>query len=169
MSHFDEAVEVVLRHEGGLVDHPNDPGGMTNFGISERWAKGAGLDVDILNLTRDTAIEIYRKYFWDFYHLDKIENEKVAIKVFDALVNTGHFQTFKCLQRALHSCGKYRVKDDGVFGPITEAALKLVDSENLLCAFRSELAGFYRVLAAQNASKKVFLKGWLKRAYNEGG
>jgi lysozyme family protein len=54
MSNFDLAVEFVLRHEGGLVHNPHDPGGTTNFGISQR----AYPEVDIGNLTRDEAKEI---------------------------------------------------------------------------------------------------------------
>lgn len=168
MSNFDKAIELVLKHEGGLVDHPNDPGGITNFGISARWAKRANVEIDIASLTREGAIQLYKKYFWDMYPMEKIEYERVATKLFDTLVNVGPSQAFKCLQRALRSCGGYPyVKDDGVLGPITLNTLNLVLPENILQAFRSEQAGFYRLLVAVDSTKFVFLKGWLRRAYDE--
>lgn len=167
MGHFDKAVEVVLKHEGGLVDHPNDPGGLTNFGISARWAARANMKLDIRSMTKEIAIQIYRKYFWDAYNLDRIQDEKLAVKLFDTLVNVGPAQAFRFLQRSLRCCGFKQVTDDGVLGPVTLAALNLAIPNHLICSFRSEQAGFYRVLAARNEKFQVFLKGWLKRAYDE--
>src|SRR5690606_2973445 len=60
---FLHAVEVVLEHEGGYVHDPHDPGGETKFGISKRQYP----DLDIANLTREQAIEIYRRDWWDKY------------------------------------------------------------------------------------------------------
>jgi lysozyme family protein len=166
MSNFDKAIEVVLKHEGGLVDHPNDPGGLTNFGISSRWARGIGLhNLDIRNLTREAAIDLYKQYFWNAYRIDRIDDEVLATKYFDTLVNTGPSQATKFLQRALKSCGATHVNDDGAFGPITDTAIRNNKSREILVAFCSEQAGFYRLLAAVEPKKSVFLKGWLKRAY----
>ena len=81
---FEEAVEKVLAHEGGFVDHPSDPGGATNFGISQR----AYPDLDIKNLTREKAIEIYHRDYWvacGCHHL----SDRLAYVVFDAAVNSG--------------------------------------------------------------------------------
>jgi len=58
---FDEIIEVVLHHEGGYVNDPKDPGGETNFGIAKR----SHPDVDIKNLTKDGAKEIYKEHYWD--------------------------------------------------------------------------------------------------------
>lgn len=167
MSNFDKAIIVVLKHEGGLTNHLNDPGGLTKFGISSRWAKGANLKLDIRSLTQENAIKLYRIYFWDFYNMERIRDEKLAIKVFDTLVNTGPTQAFKFLQRALRSFGYSHVIDDGAFGPITSNALAMAIPNDILYAFRSEQAGFYRLLVAIEPSKRVFLKGWLRRAYDE--
>lgn len=167
MSNFDKAIEVVLKHEGGLIDHPNDPGGLTNFGISSRWARGANLKLDIRSLSKEDAVKLYRVYFWDYYDMVRIRDEKLATKVFDTLVNVGPSQTFKFLQRALRSFGYSHVVDDGAFGPITNNAITMAIPNDILYAFRSEQAGFYRLLAAMDSSKLVFLKGWLRRAYDE--
>ena len=61
ISKFDEIIEVVLEHEGGYVNDPKDPGGETNFGIAKR----SHPDVDIKNLTKESAKEIYKEVYWD--------------------------------------------------------------------------------------------------------
>ncbi len=58
---FNDIIEVVLHHEGGYVNDPKDPGGETNFGVAKR----SHPDVDIKNLTKDGAKEIYKEHYWD--------------------------------------------------------------------------------------------------------
>jgi len=58
LTKFDEIIEVVLEHEGGYVNDPDDPGGETNFGIAKR----SHPDVDIKNLTKEGAKKSIRKY-----------------------------------------------------------------------------------------------------------
>lgn len=82
---FDKAIKVVLAHEGGYVNDPNDLGGETNFGISKRSYP----TVDIKNLTREQAVEIYRGDWWERYRYGDIEDLDVATKVFDLAVNMG--------------------------------------------------------------------------------
>lgn len=193
MANFDRAIEKTLAHEGGLVDHPEDPGGVTNYGISLRWAraemKSAGddladiLDVDddgdmdaddIRLLDRDTAKQVYRIGFWDRYRYSQVVSQDVAEKIFDMTVNMGPRQSHKNAQRALRAAGE-DVVDDGIIGPATRSALNRASSGCVLAAMRSEQAGFYRMLIARNASLRkegihvpdfrVFEKGWLRRAY----
>jgi lysozyme family protein len=83
-NNFERAMDFVLKWEGGYVNDPNDPGGETNFGISKR----ANPDVDIKNLTRDQAITIYRKRYWDAMGCGKIANP-LDIVVMDTGVNLG--------------------------------------------------------------------------------
>ena len=108
---FDRAVAMVLRHEGGYVNDPKDPGGETRFGISKR----AYPDVDILHLTEDEAKAIYKRDYWDKLRPDEIP-EPLAICLFDAAVNMGRDKAVRLLQRA---CG---VAQDGVMGGNTIAA-----------------------------------------------
>tara|TARA_R100000963_G_C4537062_1_gene35886 strand:+ start:39 stop:254 length:216 start_codon:yes stop_codon:yes gene_type:complete len=61
LTKFDDIIEVVLEHEGGYVNDPDDPGGETNFGVAKR----SHPDVDIANLTKDSAKEIYKEHYWD--------------------------------------------------------------------------------------------------------
>src|SRR5690606_34526085 len=82
---FAVAVEVVLRHEGGYVHDPADPGGETNWGISKRSYP----HLDIASLTREQAIEIYRRDWWNRHGYDRIKSLDVAVKTFDLAVNMG--------------------------------------------------------------------------------
>ena len=157
MDAFERAVAFTLGNEGELSDEPEDSGGLTKYGISQRSYP----HVDIANLTRDEAIEIYRADFWAPY---KEFPEKVAVKVFDLAVNMGHRPAVTLLQRALRSCGA-DLADDGILGPLTRQAVAVAQPDLLVAALRSEAAGFHRLLAGQKPANKKFLNGWIKRSY----
>lgn len=158
---FDRAIEVVLEHEGeALSDHPDDYGGPTKFGISQRWNPG----IDVRSLTRDQAIEIYWERYWQGRGYERLPGP-VAIKVFDLAVNLGEQTAVLCLQRALLACG-VRVKVDGLLGPATCGAAATVPDPALLAALRSEAAGEYRVRMERDGSQAAFGTGWLNRAYS---
>ncbi len=110
---FDEAFDILIGHEGGHVDHPNDPGGETKYGISKR----AYPDVNIAALTLDDAKAIYREDYWDRVRADELPAE-LRFPLFDGAVNAGVAQSIKWLQRAVG------VRDDGVIGPVTMVAVK---------------------------------------------
>ena len=110
---FDLFINRVLGTEGGYVNNPADPGGETNWGISKR----AYPDVDIANLTREAAIEIYRRDFWDAVHADEMP-DAIAFQALDFAVNSGIQTAVRKLQAALG------VADDGHWGPVTLAALR---------------------------------------------
>jgi len=159
---FCRAVEMVLRHEGGYVYDPADPGGETKYGISKRSYP----QLDIRNLTREQAVEIYRRDWWDRYGYDRIKSLDVAAKVFDLAVNMGPAAAHKCLQRALHACGQRHVTIDGVLGPQTIGAANNVRPRAmLLAALRAEAAAYYRHLVERRPELRRFEQGWLNRAY----
>lgn len=166
---FERAIAVTLKHEGGFVDHPSDPGGATKYGISLRFLQDVGVDIDrdgdvdaddIRELTIEQAKVLYYRKFWSRYDYGSLGGHKVAAKVFDLSVNMGPRQAHKLLQRALRACGA-RLDDDGILGPITRGAVRDADQDCLLVALRSEAAGFYRYLR-----KPEFERGWLRRAYS---
>lgn len=165
MSHFAHAISVVLRHEGGYVDDHADPGGATNYGLSSRFLKSLGLDVDVRSLSQADAISIYKQHIWDKNNYDLISDREVATKIFDLAVNMGPRQAHTLLQRALRACGERDIIEDGILGPRTLTATNRASPQALLAALRSEAAGFYRLLAAQKPMLQKFLGGWLKRAY----
>lgn len=175
---FDAAIAVVLEHEGfgAIVDHPVDPGGITKWGISLRLLRSLGdgggdLDgdgdvdaADVAGMSRDQAVAIYRRAFWQPGRYSLIFSEAVAVKLFDLVVNMGPAPAHRCAQRALRACGR-PVVEDGMIGPITRCQVNATPAEILLPALRAEAAGFYRLLVAADRFRATFLEGWLRRAY----
>lgn len=161
MADFRRAVEVMLSHEGGWSDDPTDPGGRTRWGISQRSYP----DVDVENLTREAAIAIYRRDWWDRYGYGAIVDQALATKIFDLAVNVGAKRAHMLLQQALRAAGA-TVRVDGVLGPATIAAIAAVKPGELLAALRSEAAGFYRILELRSPPLGRFINGWLNRAYS---
>jgi len=157
---FDKAIEIVLAHEGGYSDHPADGGGATNYGISSR----ANPDVDVANLTREDAIEIYWTRYWTGNRYELLP-ERIAIKVFDLAVNMGRNTAICCLQRALRAVGQ-QVAVDGVVGPETAGAASSLCELAIIAALRSEAAGEYRAILIRNPSQAPFASGWISRAYS---
>ncbi|MDH5393962.1 MAG: N-acetylmuramidase [Gammaproteobacteria bacterium] len=174
MAEFNQAIETTLMHEGGFSDDPADRGGATRYGISLRFLTAQGYDIDgdgdvdaddIRSLTLDGAIDIYREKFWNINHYDQIKSQAVATKVFDFTVNMGAKRAAILLQRALQSCG-FALKQDGKIGPATFSAINSASSETLLAAYRSEAAGYYRLITQKTPDFERFINGWLRRAYS---
>jgi lysozyme family protein len=181
---FDHALRTVLRHEGGFVNDPNDPGGATNFGVSLRWLRDVGLldldgdglpdgdldldgDIDIDDIramSRDDAAKLYRIHWWDRYGYGDF-HLTIGTKVFDLAVNMGARQAHRVLQRACRACG-HAIEDDGIIGPATRAAVAAIRPECLILSLRSEAAGFYRTLIAARPRFETYRRGWLNRAYS---
>ena len=121
---FDVALKALLKHEGGYVNHPADPGGMTNLGVTKRvWEEWVGHEVDeqtMRGLTPDAVAPLYRKRYWDAVRGDDLPSG-VDLVVFDCAVNSGVGRASKFLQKAVG------VADDGKIGPAT---LRAVASKN---------------------------------------
>jgi len=151
MSLFEDAVEFVLRHEGGYSNDAADPGGETNFGIS----KLAHPDVDIKALTRTGAIDIYRTDYWERCNAAQLPGQ-VALVVFDAGVNQGLGWAKRMLQREVS------VEADGIIGPETLTAIQKKRQEVLARDLLVRRALHYtETLGWQN-----FGKGWLTRLFD---
>ena len=159
MSEFEKSINTLLEHEGGYVDHPTDPGGETKFGISKRSYP----NVDIKNLTREGAIEIYRRDWWEKNKYEQITSQAVATKVFDAAINMGANQAHKLLQQAANACGA-AITVDGALGAASIDAINKISSNWLLDRFRVELVVFYASLVRGDKKRIVFLLGWVTRA-----
>lgn len=151
-SRFDSYIERVLSSEGGYVNHPSDPGGETNWGVTKRTAQSAGYHGSMRAMTRDQAIEIYRIHFWDRYGLDRIGGA-VSFQVFDAAVNHGWGNAVRMLQRAVGSA------DDGIIGPITIRKANEMNPSKAVLNFNAERINFYTKLS--NFSH--FGRGWVNR------
>lgn len=199
MSNFDTTWPVILEHEvgpyresGGLVDHPDDPGGITKWGISLRWLRTVGdldgdgfldgdLDQDgdvdaddIRMMTDEQAKTFYRQHWWDKYRYHVINHQRLATKAVDLSINMGAKQAHTIIQRSLRATGVC-IAVDGIFGPKSFSAINRAAPNELLPAIREGAAGFYRALILRNAALRKrghdvpdfskFRTGWMNRAY----
>ena len=151
---FDEIIEVVLEHEGGYVNDPDDAGGETKYGIAKRWYP----DVDIKNLTIEQAVEIYKKDYWDKNKVESLPQNLWHI-YFDMCVNMGKRTAVKVLQRAAVNKGR-DIEVDGGLGPMTIGALKGVELDRVR-AFRVK---YYVDLITARPEQEKFFLGWFRRA-----
>lgn len=145
---FDQCFDKLISHEGGYVNHPTDPGGETNYGISKR----AYPSLDIKALTLADAKAIYKRDYWDRAQCDQLPSQ-LSYLVFDAAVNSGIGQSIRFLQRAVG------VADDGSIGPITLSAAKRMDTDSLCARFLGHRLEFMTKLSTFD----VFGKGWSRR------
>ena len=153
---FDEIIEITLHHEGGYVHDPKDLGGETNFGIAKRFYP----DVDIKNLTKEGAKDIYKKDYWDRNKVDELPDDLKHI-FFDMCVNQGRGTAVKILQRAINGKGGDLTVDGG-FGPGTKAALEKYkpSTDRIRCY---SLKHYYD-LVNKKPEQERFIYGWYKRA-----
>lgn len=153
---FKEALEHVLQWEGGYVDHPDDPGGATNMGITlatlQSWRGRIVTRADVKALTPAEAGKIYKARYWDQCRCDELP-EGVDTIIFDAAVNHGTGRAARLLQEALN------VTSDGRIGPITLAAAKRADPRALV----SEIAARRMLLYGSLAHFRTFGLGWSRR------
>lgn len=145
---FDYAFERLIGHEGGYVDHPNDPGGETKFGISKRSYPGE----DIRGMTLARAKQIYRRDFWGPAGCDAVPSA-IKFDLFDTAVNSGVRTAIKLLQRAVGEA------DDGVLGPQTLQAAQSMDPERLVARFNGWRLDYMNDLPTWPS----FGRGWAQR------
>lgn len=173
---FEKAHFFTAQWEGGYVNHVNDPGGATNFGVSLRWLRQEKIDVnedgvidikDIKNLTPALAASLFKSKFWDALDLSSLP-KYTAIVTYDGAINTGGKQSVKFLQQAVNFflCGRLAV--DGLLGQKTIAAVKMVDDYSLAVKQIEFREKFHRALATNSPYSdgrdyRPFLKGWLNR------
>lgn len=171
MASFDAFFPTLLKHEGGFVDDPADPGGATNKGVTlETFTRYAprylGIEPTLANLkalTDAQAAKIYKPLYWDEVHGDEIELQDLANIVFDFQVNAGGAAS-KLLQKVLNDLGASPpLSVDGDVGTGTMAALKRADANAVYRAFRQGRIAYYQDLVARRPALGKFLNGWLKR------
>jgi lysozyme family protein len=105
-SNFEISLKHVLKHEGGYIDHPRDPGGATNLGVTiktlSRWLKRPASKAEVRALTVDKVTPIYRAWYWDEVRADTLPLG-VDVSVFDAAVNSSPARAERWLDAALRS------------------------------------------------------------------
>ena len=149
---FKAALKRVLKHEGGYVNDPRDTGGETNYGITKTTARSYGYTGSMKDIPMDVVERIYKAMFWDAMSCDNFEFA-IAFHMFDAAVNHGLLNARRILQRAVS------VKDDGVIGPVSLAAIRAQPIFSLINLFNSERIAFYTRIPNFN----IYGKGWMNR------
>jgi lysozyme family protein len=155
-SNWDNAFKMMLASEGGYVNHPSDPGGRTNLGVTQRvweeWVGRESNEKEMRSLTPEMVKPLYKRKFWDACKCDELPSG-IDYLVFDFAVNAGVGRSAKTLQTAVG------VTPDGAIGPITLAAVNAVPEAELIEKFSQTKEDFYRSLNTFD----TFGKGWLNR------
>lgn len=175
MSVYDRAFDRLMALEGGYtVDHA----GPTNYGITLPTLRSVGLALGDLNkdgvidaedvrlLTPVHSKEIYRILFWNKYNYASIQDEQIAIKVFEMTVNCGPSASHRAVQRACRA-NSMPLLEDGVLGSKSLSAINAITpARSLLTSIRSEIAGYYRLILSKHPEFEQYRAGWLRRAYS---
>lgn len=158
---FARALPLVLKHEGGFVHHPNDPGGATNKGVTlatfRAYVKPGGTVEDLKSITDDQVATVFYRHYWAAVNAVALPSG-IDYAVFDFAVNSGPARAAKYLQAILG------VEQDGRVGPKTIEAAKAKDARaviNGLCDAR--LAFLKRITSGGKLLWNTFGKGWDRR------
>ena len=149
---FDECLKMLLHHEGGYVNHPSDPGGETNLGVTKKVYQEWGGTKDMKDLTVEDVAPIYKKNYWDRCKCDDLESG-VDWVVFDWAVNSGTGRSAKAIQKI---CG---ATQDGAIGPKTLALIGTQNTQYVIEEFGKIRQDFYESLKTFDS----FGKGWTRR------
>lgn len=153
MASFEKCIPHILRHEGGYVFDPDDPGGETNFGISKR----AFPEIDIKKLTIEDAKKIYLHDYWARMRLHDIKSDRLSLHIFDHGVNVG---TGRAIYLVQHVAG---VEIDGKIGPKTIEGINNVVEQSAIDQYSALRIEYYNRIVLQKPSLQKFLKGWKSR------
>lgn len=177
---FTAAHAHVAKWEGGFFDHPNDPGGVTNHGVSLMFLKSLGLlegDIngdgeitraDVLAITKENARSIFRRHFWDKPGAPALP-PLLATAFYDLAVNAGAGRAAIVLQEGINACcGRIVIPNLAPnLGPLTRRFSGELAAEGrqraLAEAYLRCREVWYRRLAAAKPMSAVFLQGWLNR------
>lgn len=158
---FDTALQFVLGFEGGYSNHPRDPGGSTNLGVTQvtldahrRAHPDWSLPADVRNLTKAQAARIYRAGYWDPIRGDDLP-PAVALLVFDSAVNQGVSRASRLLQEAAGA------QVDGKIGPVTVKAARDAAQWTLI----REIAVGRALAYVATGNMATFGRGWFRRLF----
>lgn len=158
-------INTVLETEGGYVNHPNDGGGPTKFGITQKtlseWRGYWASVQEIKDLTQEEAKQIYEEKYFLGPKLHRLP-ESVQLFIFDCSINHGPSRAVKFLQKALNKLKVAHLKVDGINGPRTRKAAEK-GGEKLKEQLIIERIKFYCLIRCGDASQQVFMDGWIKR------
>jgi lysozyme family protein len=153
---FDKCLGMLLAHEGGYVNHPSDPGGMTNLGVTKRvydeWIGRESTEQEMRDLTPEDVAPIYKKNYWDRVKGDHLPSG-VDWCAFDWAVNSGSGRPAKAIQRAVGAT------QDGAIGNQTLGLVAEKDPKFIIDYVYTVRQAFYEGLD----DYKHFGRGWSRR------
>ena len=153
---FEKALQMLLKHEGGYVNHPRDPGGETNHGVTRLvWQRCVGRELrdnEMKDLTQADVAPLYKHEYWKKIKGDDLPSG-LDFFCFDWGVNSGTSRSAKALQ------GVIGAVQDGGIGPITLKMLAEHDATEVLHKMHDKRQGFYEGLSTFD----TFGKGWTRR------
>ncbi len=153
---FTECIARLLEHEGGFVNHPDDPGGITNHGVTkkvyEEWVEREVSEQEMRDLTHEDVAPVYKNNYWDRLRADDLPSG-VDWSCFDWGVNSGTSRAAKALQRIVG------VEQDGGIGPMTLQAVAEVEPTEIIEQMHHMRDKFYRDLSTFD----TFGRGWIRR------
>jgi len=159
---FQTALRFTLRWEGGYVNHPADPGGETNKGITkavyDAWRRSKGLPLQSVRFISDEEVrQIYYQNYW-IPAKCPIMILPLAVTMFDTAVNFGVRGGIMFLQEAINA-----PPIDGIWGPITEGRFQTNNTKDTAFRIIEGRINYRYQRVRQNPSQRVFLQGWLNR------
>lgn len=174
---LDTIIEGVLGKEGGFVDHPDDRGGPTNWGITERVAREHGFQGHMRDLTRIEAKRILIADYWDKPGLSRVGaiSMPIAVEMMDTGVNMGPRFPATSLQRWLNAFNRRdpELATDGIIGPMTLAALKkFIDTRGnngetvMVKALNCSQGHRYLEITENRRENESFIFGWMQNRVN---
>lgn len=156
MNRFEACLPFLLKEEGGFVDHPDDPGGITNLGVTrETWQRYTGKkasEATMRALTPADVAPLYKKQYWDRVRADEVPIG-LDLALFDFAVNSGPVNAIRHLQDHVDT------DVDGIFGPATMTQVWKRDTNEIIIGLCQSRLDFLRTLPHW----KTFGKGWEKR------
>lgn len=170
---FSIAVTETLESEGFFSNDKYDAGGKTKFGITDQVATANGKNVE--TLTKEEAIEIYKKQYWDLIQGDNIKCQGIALILFDLAVNSGVGRAGMVLQDALNIQNKVgsewpNMKVDGILGPVTMHTLNELipakkQNRELFQTIFFDRGGLYLDICRNKETQESFIDGWQNRLW----
>ena len=155
-NNFDHCLEIILHHEGGYVNHPKDPGGETNLGVTKRVYEEHGGTKDMKDLTFEDVAPIYKKSYWDRVKGDELPSG-LDLCVFDFGVNAGTGRAAKYLQNLVGTTA------DGAIGPNSlkaiHAYVQIEGLEATIESYQANRQSYYEKLKTFD----TFGRGWTRR------
>ena len=155
-SNYDKCLETILHHEGGYVNHPKDPGGETNLGVTKRVYQEHGGTKDMKDLLVEDVAPIYKKGYWDKMKGDDLPSG-LDLCVFDFGVNAGPGRAAKFLQQMIGTTV------DGGIGPNTLAKVEEYVRENGEHEAVKKYQEMRQKYYEQLSTFATFGKGWTRR------